>query len=67
MSSIHIRIEDSGNLGERSVIRAVNTAAFGGSEEADLVDKLRAERALISLVGELNGAVVGHPIQPNVD
>jgi len=60
MSLIHIRIEDSGNPGERSVIRAVNTAAFGGSEEADLVDKLRAEHALISLVGELNAAVVGH-------
>jgi putative acetyltransferase len=59
--SVHIRIEDSGSLGERSIIRAVNEAAFGGSEEADLVDKLRGdEHALLSLVAELDGGIVGH-------
>jgi len=58
--SVHIRTEDSGNLGERSTIRAVNEAAFGGSGEADLVDELRDEHALLSLVAELDGAIVGH-------
>ena len=58
--SVHIRMEDSGNLGERSTIRAVNEAAFGGSGEADLVDELRDEHALLSLVAELDGAIVGH-------
>jgi putative acetyltransferase len=36
-------------------------AAFGGSDEADLVDQLRgSEYALLSLVAELDGRVVGH-------
>ena len=39
----------------------MNEAAFGSSEEADLVDKLRARGdALISLVAEIEGAIVGH-------
>jgi putative acetyltransferase len=39
----------------------VNQAAFGGLEEADLVDNLRGgEHALISLVAELDARVVGH-------
>ena len=43
------------------MIRAVNEAAFGGSYEADLVDKLRSdEHALISLVAELGPSLVGH-------
>jgi putative acetyltransferase len=59
--SAHIRIEDSESVHERSMIRAVNEAAFGGSQEADLVDMLRGnEHALISLVAELNAGVVGH-------
>lgn len=58
---VHIRIENSESLDERLMIRAVNEAAFGGSEEADLVDKLRSdEHALISLVAELRARVVGH-------
>jgi putative acetyltransferase len=61
---VHIRIENSQSLNERFMIRAVNEAAFGRSEEADLVDKLRRddedEHALISLVAELLGRVVGH-------
>ncbi|HUJ51842.1 MAG TPA: N-acetyltransferase, partial [Bryobacteraceae bacterium] len=39
----------------------VNQAAFGRSDEADLVDKLRADgHALISLVAELEDSVAGH-------
>jgi putative acetyltransferase len=49
------------NVDEQASIRAVNEAAFGGSEEADLVDKLRgSEHALVSLVAELNGSIVGY-------
>ena len=44
-----------------AAIRAVNEAAFGGSEEADLVEALRPEGAvLLSLVAEFDGQVVGH-------
>jgi putative acetyltransferase len=39
----------------------VNQAAFGGSEEADLVDKLRGDQhTLISLVADRGAGVVGH-------
>jgi putative acetyltransferase len=39
----------------------VNEAAFGRSGEADLVDRLRAEGAvLLSLVAEVDGQIVGH-------
>lgn len=42
-------------------IRTVNEAAFGTSEEADLVDALRTEgRVLLSLVAERDGTIVGH-------
>jgi putative acetyltransferase len=42
-------------------IRAVNEAAFGGSEEADLIEALRTEGAVLrSLVAESNDGVVGH-------
>jgi len=58
---VYIRIENSESLEERSTIRAVIEAAFGGSEEADLVDRLRGdEHALISLVAELGASLVGH-------
>jgi len=56
-----IRAEDAGSRHERASIRAVNTAGFGRSDEADLVDNLRANRyALASLVAELDGDIVGH-------
>jgi len=43
------------------MIRSINEAAFGGLEEADLVDKLRtAGDALLSLVAELETRIVGH-------
>jgi len=58
---VHIRVEDSESLEERSLIRTINEAAFGISDEADLVDKLRAEgHALISLVAESDAGIVGH-------
>lgn len=42
-------------------VRAVNEAAFGSAEEANLVEALRNEPdALVSLVAELDGRVVGH-------
>jgi len=42
-------------------VRAVNEAAFGSAEEANLVAALRNEPdALVSLVAELDGRVVGH-------
>jgi len=57
---VHIRIETSESH-ERSMIRAINEAAFGGSEEADLVDSLRVDdHALISLVAERGARLVSH-------
>ena len=46
---------------DRSAIREVVTAAFGQSEEADLVDWLRADGdSVISLVAVDEGEIVGH-------
>lgn len=46
---------------DRAAVRAVNAAAFGRSEEADLVAALRAQvPGAISLVADEGGAVVGH-------
>src|SRR6266550_2307211 len=43
------------------VIRRVNESAFGRPNEANIVDALRANRkAALSLVAELEGAVLGH-------
>jgi putative acetyltransferase len=57
---LKIRIEDGRSADERSAVRAVIEAAFGGSDEADLVDQLRgSEHAVVSLVAELDGRVVG--------
>lgn len=42
-------------------VREVNEAAFGRSDEADLIDKLRVERAiLLSLVAQYDRQIVGH-------
>jgi putative acetyltransferase len=60
-SPVHIRIENSESSEELSMIRAVNEAAFGGTEESDLIDKLRSGgHALVSLVAEADTRVVGH-------
>ncbi|MCC6728856.1 MAG: N-acetyltransferase [Chthonomonadales bacterium] len=56
-----VRAERSG---DRTAVRAVHVAAFGGrSAEADLVDALRDSPgyvAALSLAAEIDGAVVGH-------
>jgi len=42
-------------------IRVINEAAFGRSDEADLIENLRAESVvLLSLVAELDNQIVGH-------
>jgi putative acetyltransferase len=46
---------------DHSMIRQVNEAAFGGAEEADLVEALRPEGVvLLSVVAELDREIVGH-------
>jgi putative acetyltransferase len=51
----------SETAGDDAGIRQVNQAAFGTSEEADLVDALRADGdMLISTVAELDERIVGH-------
>jgi putative acetyltransferase len=56
-----VRDEDAGNTQEQPLIRAVHQAAFGGPDEADLVDKLRGEGdVLLSLVAELGKGIAGH-------
>lgn len=46
---------------DRAQVRKVNESAFGRSDEADLIDRLRVERAvLLSLVAELDGQIIGH-------
>jgi putative acetyltransferase len=49
-----VRHEDPADTQERSVVHSIHEAAFGRPDEADLVDKLRSEGAvLLSLVAEL--------------
>jgi putative acetyltransferase len=56
-----VRLEQPENRTEQQAIRSVNESAFGGNEEADLVDRLRAEgHTLISLVAGLHSHIVGH-------
>ena len=46
---------------DHAAIRAVETAAFGRSDEADMVEAARAEgAALVELVAEAHGEIVGH-------
>ncbi len=53
-----IRAEQPADL---AAIHQVNEAAFGQPAEADLVDRLRANgKAVLSLVAEDNGLIVGH-------
>lgn len=55
---MHVRTEEDRDW---TAVRAINTAAFETSAEADLVDALRATaRPVISLVAEDEDAVVGH-------
>lgn len=53
-----IRLETEG---DRAAIHEVNSAAFGRADEAELVDNLRREGAVLaSIVAEVDGRVVGH-------
>jgi putative acetyltransferase len=46
---------------DRQQVRKVNEAAFGRSDEADLIDRLQVEGAvLLSLVAESDSQVIGH-------
>lgn len=46
---------------DHAAIREVNVAAFGKADEADLVERLRADGdKVFELVEEIDGAVVGH-------
>jgi putative acetyltransferase len=48
-------------LHDREQVRTVNESAFGRPDEANLVDRLRAEGALLlSLVAEIESQIVGH-------
>ena len=58
---VSVRTENSENANELRAIREVNETAFGGTEEADLVDKLRGGGSVLhSLVAELDSTIVGH-------
>lgn len=47
--------------GDREQVRVVNEAAFARADEADLVDALRTEGAvLLSLLAEVEGRIAGH-------
>jgi len=49
------------NTGDRSTVRAINEAAFGRPDEADLVERLWSEGVvLVSLVAEVRRQIVGH-------
>jgi putative acetyltransferase len=59
--SVLVRDEKAGKARERALIRALHQAAFGGLEEADLVDRLRVDgEVLLSLVAELGAGIAGH-------
>ena len=46
---------------DAAAVRAVHRAAFPTADEAQLVDRMRAAgRAVVSLVAEADGSVVGH-------
>src|SRR5258706_11016864 len=50
--SVIIRAENTEDAKERSLIHAINEAAFGGQEEADMVDRLRPfSRMSIEITG----------------
>ena len=56
-----VRRENTASPEERTAIRRINEAAYGGREEADLVDNLRASGdVLLSLVAEYESQTAGH-------
>ena len=57
---VEIRTETAGDLNS---IAAVETLAFGRADEADLVDRLRADGLVTaSLVAEVAGVIAGHAL-----
>jgi putative acetyltransferase len=58
MSSIEIRSEETL---DSAAVRSINEAAFGGRDEADLIESLRREGAVLaSLVAIEEGKISGH-------
>ena len=58
MTDATIRSEEAR---DRDAVRLVNERAFGGREEADIVEALhRANAVVVALVAEVGAAVVGH-------
>lgn len=58
MNDVTIRLAEAR---DRAAIHSVEEAAFGRADEADLVDRLVAGGdAVLELVAEVDGAVVGH-------
>ena len=46
---------------DREQVRKINEAAFGRPDEADLIDRLRADGSiLLSLIAEIDGQIIGH-------
>lgn len=60
--SIFVRVEHVADDAERRAVRLVHEAAFGGVDEADLVDQLRGTYSLISLVAERDACIAGHAL-----
>lgn len=59
--NLTIRPENPRDPQELAAIRVLNRAAFGASEEADLIDNLRAgDYVLLSLIAEIDGRIAGH-------
>ncbi len=59
--NVIVRGENPEDSEELSVIHSINEVGFGSQYEADLVDKLRTEGAvLVSLVAEIQERIVGH-------
>ena len=58
MTDATIRSEEAR---DRDAVRLVNERAFGGREEADIVEALhRANAVVVALVAQVGAAVVGH-------
>jgi putative acetyltransferase len=59
--NVIVRGENPEDSEELSVIHSINEVAFGSQYEAELVDKLRTEGAvLFALVAEIQERIVGH-------
>jgi putative acetyltransferase len=57
------RIVRAERAGDAAAVRAVHEAAFPTADEADLVDRLRANgTAVVAVVGERAGTIVAHAV-----